>query len=69
MAGGQGRVRNGILSCPKTKLQKQEVFSLSITEHLEKNKALVEIKAGSDEVRAKQREDTAIVAKNFGTTE
>ena len=55
-------------SCPEptnletaiAKLREPEVFLLSITEPSEENVASVELKASSDEVRAKQREDSAI---------
>ena len=66
-------------SCPEpmnletayAKLREPELFLLSITENLEENVASVELKASSDEVRAKQREDSAIddSAKSYGTTE
>ena len=42
------------------KLREPEVFLLSITQHSEENVTSVELKASSDEVRAKQREDLAI---------
>ena len=55
-------------SCPEptnletaiAKLREPEVFLLSIAEPPEENVASVELKAGSEEVRAKQREDSAI---------
>ena len=58
-------------SCPEpmnlettiAKLREPEVFLLSITEHSEENVASVERKASSDEVRAKEREDSAIATE------
>ena len=55
-------------SCPEptnletaiAKLREPEVFLLSITQQSEENVTSVELKASSDEVRAKQREDLAI---------
>ena len=55
-------------SCPEptnletaiAKLREPKVFLLSITQHSEENLTSVELKASSDEVRAKQREDLAI---------
>ena len=42
------------------KLREPEIFILPITEHSEENVASVELKASSDEVRTRQREDPAI---------
>ena len=42
------------------KLREPEVFIFSIKKHLEENAASVELKANSDEVRAKKREESAV---------
>ena len=42
------------------KFREPEIFLLPITEHSVENVALVELKASSDEVRTRQREDPAI---------
>ena len=51
-----------ILETAIAKLREPEVILLLITEHSEVNMASVELKASSDEVKAKQKEDSAIAS-------